>query len=108
MAISPPTHADAQTARPTTTDFIPSLTDLTTQVTTKHERRLCATPLNIVGSVSKAHEPMTRGPQTTSFLETATAHFFPRIGRAILDAATRSEAGVEMEGGVKVFEVGRP
>jgi hypothetical protein len=98
---------DATTARPHTTDSIPSLTDLTTQATTKHEPRQYASLPNTVGSVSKAHEPTTRGPLTTSYLETKTAHFFPRIGRATRDAATRSEAGVEMEGGSKVFEVRR-
>jgi hypothetical protein len=94
---------DATTARPHTTDFIPSQSVRITQVTTKHERRLCATLPNTVGSVSKAHEPTTRGPLTTSYLATKIRHFFPRIGRATRDAATRSEAGVEMEGGFKVW-----
>ena len=98
---------DATTARPHTTDFIPSPSDLTTQATTKHEPRQYASLPNTVGSVSKAHEPTTRGPLTTSYLETRTAHFFPRIGRATRDAATRSEAGVEMEGGSKVCDFKR-
>jgi hypothetical protein len=94
--------ADVPTARPHTTDFIPNPSDLTTQVTTKHERRLCATPLSTVGSVSKAHESATRGPLTTSYLATATAHFFQPTGRATLDAATQSKAGTQMEGGQNV------
>ena len=98
---------DATTVRPHTTDSIPSLTDLTTQATTKHEPRQCGSLPNTVGSVSKAHEPMTRGLLTTSYLATKIRHFFLRIGRATRDAATRSEAGVEMEGGSEVFEVRR-
>jgi len=94
---------DATTVKPHTTDSIPSHTDLTTQATTKHEPRQCGSLLNTVGSVSKAHEPTTRGPLTTSYLETRTAHFFPRIGRATRDAATRSRPGVTSEGGVKVL-----
>jgi hypothetical protein len=50
-----------------------------------------------------AHDPTTRGPPITLFLEIQTAHFFPRIGRVILDAATRSRQGVTSEGGVKVL-----
>jgi hypothetical protein len=103
VATSPPTHADAQTARPPTTDFIPSPLDLTIEATTKHERRQSASPLSIVGSVWMAHDPTTRGPPITLFLEIQTAHFFPRIGRVILDAATRSRQGVTSEGGVKVL-----
>ena len=98
---------DATTARPHTTDFIPSPNDLTTQATTKHEPRQYASLPNTAGSVSKAHATATRGLPITSYLETRTAHFFPRIGRATRDAATRSEAGVDMEGGSEVFEVRR-
>jgi hypothetical protein len=54
-------HADAQTAKPCTTVYIPNHTDRIMQVITKHEQRLCVTLLNTVGSVSKAHELMTRG-----------------------------------------------
>ena len=107
MAISPATHADAQTARPHTTDSIPNPSVRITQATTKHEPRQSATPLNIVGFVSKAHEPTTRGLLITSYLETKARHFFLRIGRATRDAATQSEAGVEMEGGLKVCDLRR-
>jgi hypothetical protein len=98
---------DATTARPHTTDSIPNPSVRITQATTKHEPRQCGSLPNTVGSVSKAHDPTTRGLLTTSYLETKIHHFFLRIGRATRDAATRSEAGVEMEGGSKVFEVRR-
>ncbi len=106
MAISPPTHGAALPAKPTTTDSIPSLTDLTTQATTKPEPRLYATLLSTVGSVSKAHESTIRGLLITLFLAILIAHYYLLIVPAILDAATRSEAGVTLEGGVKVFELG--
>ena len=54
-------HDDVQTAKPYITDCIPNRIDRITQATTKHEQRLCATLPNTVGSVSKAHESMTRG-----------------------------------------------
>jgi hypothetical protein len=48
---------------------------------------------------------MTRGQPITLFLAILTAHYFPRIAVVILDAATRSKAGTQWEGGSKLNDL---
>jgi len=45
---------------------------------------------------------MTRGQPITSYLVILIHRSYLRIGRAILDAATRSKAGTQWEGGQNV------
>ena len=87
------------TVKPPTTDSIPNLSDRITQATTKHERSKSATPHNTVGSVWKAHDSMTRGQPITSYLVILIHRSYLRIAVVILDAATRSKAGTQWEGG---------
>jgi len=115
VAISPPTHGAALPAKPTTTDSIPSLTDLTTQATTKHEPRLCATPLNTAGSAWKAHDSTIRGLLITSSQAILTLRFCLRIAvaiRVVAMAPTIRKTKIKIEksktkiGGIHRWRVG--